>query len=76
MELPEIVNLTWLTKDQFMEQYAPSDSTYKRRIDELREHKEFKAAYIQPTNKEVWIVEEIYKSFLLWKSENKYRVVN
>lgn len=68
-----LAEMTWLTKEDFMKKYAKSDSKYNTRITELRKHPEFKVAYISPSNKEVWIVEEIYKKFLIWKSENKFK---
>lgn len=68
-----LATMTWLNKEDFMKKYAKSDSKYNSRITELRDHSEFKKAYVSPSNKEVWIIEEIYKSFLLWKSENRFK---
>ena len=69
-----IENMTWLNKEEFMARYAPSDTTYWRRMKELKKHPEFSHAYITPTEGEVWIVEEIYKLFLIWLSDNKHKV--
>lgn len=68
-----LASMTWLTKQEFMERYAKSDSKYNERITELRANPEFKKAYISPSNKEVWIVEEIYKNFLIWKASNRFK---
>lgn len=61
----------WLSKSDFMKKYAGSDSKYARRMEELRSHPKFSSAYIAPTTQEIWIDEEIYQEFLIWKHENK-----
>ena len=63
----------WLSKEEFMEKYAKSDSKYNTRITELRDNPDFKKAYISPSHKEVWIDEAIYQDFLIWKSNNKFK---
>lgn len=68
-----LATMTWLTKEDFMKKYAKSESKYNSRITELREHPEFRKAYISPSNKEVWIVEEIYKNFLIWKASQRFK---
>ncbi|WP_167628976.1 hypothetical protein [Listeria valentina] len=66
---------SFLSKEMFMEKYDYSESTYQRRISEFRSNPEFKKGYVSPTNSEVWIIEEIYQAFLIWKSNNKYKGV-
>ncbi len=61
-----------LNKEQFMEKYAQSKSTYHRRIEELRKS-EFWDAYIHPSTQEVWIDEDRYQEFLIWKSANRFK---
>lgn len=63
----------WLSKEDFMNKYAKSESKYNSRITELREHPDFREAYISPSNKEVWIDEDIYQKFLIWKHENRFK---
>lgn len=70
----DLANMTWLTKAEFMERYAPSETTYWRRMKKLRAHEEFRKAYVSPTEGEIWIVEEIYKQFLIWMSDNKHAI--
>ena len=62
----------WLTKEEFMAKYAKSESTYVRRIEELRKS-DYWGAYIHPTSREVWIDEDQYQDFLIWKSTNRFK---
>lgn len=73
MEFTDIEKMTWLTKKEFMERYANSDTTYWRRMTELKKSP-YKRAYVTPTEGEVWIVEEIYKLFLVWLSDKKHKL--
>ncbi|WP_179946601.1 hypothetical protein [Listeria sp. ILCC792] len=63
----------FLDKETFKEKYKYSESTYQRRINELKNNSEYREAYVNPTSSEVWIIEEIYQQFLIWKSKNKYK---
>ena len=63
----------WLNKEDFMKKYAKSDSTYAKRMTELRQNPQFSDGYIAPTAQEVWIDEAIYQDFLIWKHENKHK---
>lgn len=62
----------WMTKEEFMEKYAKSESTFNRRMEELRKS-DYWEAYIHPTAKEVWIDEDRYQEFLMWKSRNRFK---
>lgn len=61
----------WLSKEDFMSKYAKSDSKYASRMEALRSNPQFSDAYIAPTDKEIWIDEELYQEFLLWMHKNK-----
>lgn len=51
-----------LTKKQFKEKFGYSESTYQRRMKEFKESN-FSNGYINPTPKEIWIDEMIYRNF-------------
>lgn len=63
----------WLSKEQFMEKYAKSDSTYRTRMTEFKNIPAFKDGFIQPTSSEVWIDEAIYQDYLIWKHRNRFK---
>ncbi|MGF2189578.1 hypothetical protein ACQUD0_04500 [Vagococcus fluvialis] len=62
-----------LYKDDFMEKYRLKPTKYAERMDEVRLHPEFKECYIEVTGKEIWIDEEIYQEFLIWKAQERIK---
>ncbi|MDC7953571.1 hypothetical protein [Liquorilactobacillus mali] len=64
----------WLSKAEFKEKYGYKETKYQAFVKEILES-EYRDAIIRPSNKEVWIDEEILQDFLMWKSQNRFRVL-
>lgn len=62
----------WLNKEQFMSKYDYSESTFIRRKEECLQT-QYRKAFIQPSKKELWIDEDIYQEFLIFKSEKRFK---
>ena len=62
----------WLSKKEFVDKYGYSDSTFNRRKEECLET-QYRDAFIQPSKYELWIDEDIYKEFLIYKSKNRVK---
>ncbi len=64
----------WLSKEEFKDKYGYKESKYQAFVKEVAES-EFRDAIVRPSSKEVWIDEEILQDFLIWKSQNRFRVL-
>ena len=62
----------WLSKKEFVDKYGYSDSTLNRREEEYLET-QYRDAFIQPSKYELWIDEDIYQEFLIYKSKNRFK---
>lgn len=60
-----------LSKNEFLEKYKYSESTYQRRMSKLKNTEIFCDAYIRPTSREVRIDVELYEQFLRYESCNR-----
>nr|WP_321316054.1 hypothetical protein [uncultured Ligilactobacillus sp.] len=62
----------WLNKQEFMNKYGYEESTFIRRREECLSSP-YRKAFIQPTKYELWIDEDIYQEFLIFKSEKRFK---
>lgn len=62
----------WLSKKEFVDKYGYSDSTFNRRKEECL-GTQYRDAFIQPSKYELWIDEDIYQEFLIYKSKNRFK---
>ena len=62
----------WLSKKEFVDKYGYSDSTLKKKKKECLET-QYRDAFIQPSKYELWIDEDIYQEFLIYKSKNRFK---
>lgn len=70
----KVINISrnWLSKKEFVDKYGYSDSTFNRRKEECLET-QYRDAFIQPSKYELWIDEDIYQEFLIYKSKNRFK---
>lgn len=62
----------WLSKEEFLSKYNYSPATFSRRREECL-NSPYRKAFIQPSKKELWIDEDIYQEFLIYKSDNRFK---
>lgn len=62
----------WLSKEEFIAKYGYSKCTFNRRREECLKTK-YRDAFIQPSKYELWIDEDIYQEFLIYKSKNRFK---
>lgn len=62
----------WLSKKEFVDKYGYSNSTFNRRKEECLKT-QYRDAFIQPSKYELWIDEDIYQEFLIYKSKNRFK---
>lgn len=62
-----------LTKSQILKKYEISSTTFQRWTNEMQLQTSFCEGYIAVTAQTVFINEEIWQEFLIWKSKNKFK---
>lgn len=60
-----------LSKQEFVDKYRMSATTYHRRMKKLRETECFNMAYSAVTNKEIIIDTDLYDQWRMWYAHNK-----
>ncbi|ATP34746.1 hypothetical protein [Ligilactobacillus salivarius] len=59
-----------LRKKDFVKKYKYSPSVYQARMKEFKVSR-FSEGYVEVTTHEIWIIEEYFQQFLIWKSKQR-----